>query len=188
VKIAVRLILIAGAAAVIALLIRDRLATRVARAIVEPTRKLAALAPTIAPVAVSVVAPPAPPPPEPSASHLPILPKPIVKHPHAKAAPSTHHVTRKDVEDAIATKLNGANAVLVRDAEGRPLGLKLTGVSRLAQFGVQDGDVLTSANGYPLRTADESAAALGALKDAKKVTFVLRRGDKSYAVPIELAD
>lgn len=195
-KVAVRLVLLAGLAATLALLIRDRLASRVARAIVEPTRALVALAPSVHVINVAAPSSEPPPPPQPSSTLpiLPILPKPIAKPKHPKAAASAHlvtrvtRVTRKEVEDAIASRAGGANAVLVRDSDGKPLGLKLTGVSRLAAFGVQDGDVLTSANGYPLRTADESAAALGALKDARKVTFTLRRGDKSYAVPIELAD
>ncbi len=190
-KVATRLILLAGAAAVIALLLRDALATRIARTLVEPARALAALTPSARAVA-----------PAPSPTILPLLPTPsapVVPPPPAKplakpAAPKpsasvkAHVVTRKEVEDAIANRLSGANAVLVKGADGKPLGLRLSGVSRLAPFGVQEGDILVSANGLPLRTADEAIAALGALKDEKHVVFSLRRGDIAYSVPLDLAE
>ena len=77
---------------------------------------------------------------------------------------------------------------MVRNEAGQPIGLRLTGVGRLAPYGVRDGDVLISANGLPLRTPEESLAALGKLQDAKRVVVVLGRGTATYAVPIELAD
>ena len=86
------------------------------------------------------------------------------------------------------TRLDGARAALVRDDAGHPVGLRLTGVGKLAPFGVHDGDILISANGFPLRTSDEALAALGKLQDAKRVIVSLRRGAATYSVPVELVD
>lgn len=189
-KVVMRLVLLAGAAALIALFVRAPLAARVACSLAAPVRALAELIP-VARVAVaapaSTMLPMLPPPIE---AQVPLLPTPVVpKRVAAKSPPAKPHVvTRKEVEDAIATRLSGANAVLVRGEDGKPLGLKLSGVGRLAPFGVRDGDVLVAANGMPLRSADEALAALGALKDAKHVTVSLRRGTGTYAVPLELED
>lgn len=198
-KVVVRLILLAGLAAVVALFVREPLAGRVGRRLAGATGALSLLAPN--PAAPSAAAPHAMLPmlPDPSGSTAPILPilplarsaapAPAAKHTAAKKpAAKPLVVTRKEVEDAIATRLSGVRAVLVRDAEGKPLGLRLSRVSRLSAFGVQEGDVLISANGLPLRTADEAASALGVLKDATRVTFALRRGDSTFGIPLELAE
>lgn len=201
-KVAVRLILLAGVAALLALMVREPLAVRLALAFAEPTRDLAAWAPkpkTIVPLlpratsAVPTILPMLPMLPMLSSVQagpvtvLPI-PKHIVKKPEPAKANLVNLVTRKEVEEAIASRLSGVSAVLVHDDAGKPLGLRLAHVGRLAPFGVQEGDLLVAANGLPLRTADEAASALGALKDATRVTFTLRRGDKSYGVPLQLAD
>lgn len=185
-RVVVRLVLLSGLAAAIALMVRDSLATRLARAIAIPALRLpmprtADEAPAMLPMLPSST-------PSTTPSILPILPTPMKHAPRAAAPWKRHVVTRKQVEEAIETRLSGANAVLVRDAEGKPAGLRLSGVAKLAPFGVQDGDVLVAANGMSLRTADEALAALGALKDAKHVTVTLRRGDKTYSVPIDLEE
>jgi membrane-associated protease RseP (regulator of RpoE activity) len=191
VRVLARLVLLAGAAALVALLVRDAVATRVARALAGPVRALVALAPRIR---IAVAAAPSgtilPLLPQHELPHVPLLPTPIApKRVAAHAAPAKRHVvTRKEVEEAIATRLSGANAVLVKDEDGKPLGLRLTGVGRLAPFGVRDGDILVAANGLPLRTADEAISALGALKDSKHVTVTLRRGAGSYSVPLDLEE
>ncbi|MBI2395620.1 MAG: hypothetical protein HYV09_39000 [Deltaproteobacteria bacterium] len=211
-RVLTRMVLITGAAAALALAVRDRVATRVARGLDAPVHALADAARTLSP-RPTTAAPPAAPNSAPSAAPcassallpglptlpllptlptLPLLPSlPTRPAPGklAKAAPAKpHRITRKELEDAIATRVSGASAVLVRDVDGGPAGLRLGGVSRLAPFGVQEGDVLVSANGMPLRTPDEALAALGSLKDASRVVVVLRRGSSSYAVPIELGD
>ena len=57
-KVLLRLFLVAGAAATVALLIRDPLATRVARALEKPTRALAAMVPQkVATVSIEAPAP-----------------------------------------------------------------------------------------------------------------------------------
>ena len=96
-------------------------------------------------------------------------------------------VTRAEVDAAIAAKMFGARTKLARDASGKPVGLALYGTGALARFGVQDGDVLVSANGFSLRTPEDAFAALGSLKDAQRVTVVLQRGTGSYAVSVEVA-
>lgn len=187
-RVLVRLILLAGVAAAVALVIRDSVATRVARALEEPVSEVLALIPVVRHAAPPPVQPAVVAPARVAAAPVVITPRTIKPAAKKPSTPAVHLVTRKDVESAMETRLSGLRAVLVRDDAGKPLGLRLNGVSRLASFGVQDGDVLVSANGYPLRTADECATAVGALKDFKRVTFVLRRGDSGYAVTLELAD
>jgi hypothetical protein len=97
-------------------------------------------------------------------------------------------VTRAEVEDAIATKCHGVRATLVRDDGGAPIGLALHRVGPLARFGVAEGDVLVAANGQSLRTPDEALAALGAMKDATRVSVALRRGDAIYVITVQVAD
>jgi len=109
------------------------------------------------------------------------------KQTKAAAAIAPLRVTRAEVDAAIASKAFGAKTKLARDESGKLVGLALFGTGGLARFGVQDGDVLVSANGYPLRTPEEAFAAVGALKDATRVTVVLRRGAGSYALSAELA-
>lgn len=193
-RVLLRLVLLAGAAAALALVVREPLATRVAKAVTPGARALAELAPTprgrasAAPTLVPLL-PSTQPAPVTPAPVVPLLPQPPIKHAQKAPAPLKRHVvTRKELEDAIASRVGGANAVLVRDADGKPAGLRLSGVGRLAPFGVAEGDVLVAANGLPLRNADEALAALGALKDAKHVTVTLRRGAGTYSVPIDLDD
>ena len=52
----------------------------------------------------------------------------------------------------------------------------------------RDGDVLVSANGLPIRTADEGLAAIGKLQQATQVVAVFRRGASSYAVTLDLVE
>jgi hypothetical protein len=103
-----------------------------------------------------------------------------------KQAPPTLTVTRAEVEDAIATKCHGVKATLVRDDAGAPIGLALHRVGPLARFGVAEGDVLVAANGQSLRTPDEALAALGAMKDATRVSIALRRGDATYVITVQV--
>ena len=194
-KVLLRLVLLAGAAAALALVVREPLATRVAKAVTPGARALAELAPTPRGRASAATPPMVPMLPSPQVGpvtpvpFVPLLPHPPIKHAQKAPAPLKRHVvTRKELEDAIASRVGGANAVLVRDADGKPAGLRLSGVGRLAPFGVAEGDVLVAANGLPLRNADEALAALGALKDAKHVTVTLRRGTATYSVPIDLDD
>ena len=115
------------------------------------------------------------------------LSKDVAPTPTKKTAPAGLVVTRAEVEDAIATKCHGVRASLVRDGDGAPIGLALHRVGALARFGVSEGDVVIAANGHPLRTPDEALAALGALKDASRVSVALRRGDATYVVTVEVA-
>jgi len=110
----------------------------------------------------------------------------------SKAGPA--HVSRAEVEEAITSKLGGATAKLARDPEGHPIGLKIAGAGTAARFGVHEGDVLVAANGYPLRSAEEGFAALGAifpdggksLSKPTRVVFTFKRGDGWYSVPLEV--
>ncbi len=106
----------------------------------------------------------------------------------AKTAPTpVTVVTRAEVEAAIANRLGGARTKLVRDEDGAVVGLAVFGAGPLARFGVVDGDILVSANGYSLRTPSDALAALGALRDATKITVVFRRGDARYALSADIA-
>ncbi len=195
IRVAVRALLLSGAAAALALAVRDPLARRLLPQLAGPTAALAHAARGVSPRPRVGAPPPAPPPfvvPRASVEQaLPLAPvsgKPS-PGPHAsKPSSGAHIVTRKQLEDALANGLPGASALAVKDEDGKPAGLRLSGVSRLASFGVRDGDVLVSANGLPLRNGDEALAALGALKDAQRVVVVLRRGAGAYSVPVELAD
>lgn len=194
----VRVLLLSGAAAALALVCRDPLARRLSPAVDGPVHLLARATRVIAPRD-----PPSPPPPAGPAPFVlprespPVAPPALAKPtptPHAKpkaalpGAPGGTRITRKELETTIANGLPGASAVLVKDEDGKPAGLRLAGVSRLAPFGVHDGDVLVSANGLPLRNADEALAALGALKDARHVVVVFRRGAGAYSVPVDFVD
>jgi hypothetical protein len=191
VNVLVRLVLLSGAAAAISLMVREPLARRVSARIAprvielaEVSRRLAPR-PAMLPMLPSATAPMLPMLP-PAASYAPIVPIPLKKP--ARAAASAQTITRKQLEDAVATRLDGARAMLVRDNAGQPIGLRLSGVGRLAPYGVHDGDVLVGANGMPLRTPDEALAALGKLQDVKHVVVVLRRGNATYSVPIDLVE
>lgn len=196
----IRLLLLAGAAATAALLVRGPLAARIGRTIDAPVHELAAAAQSLRPAPPLLKILPrhdAPP-----RAIVPMLPTPgEPSPPSAKgggvpaaaakpmpSAPKAHVVTRAELDDALANRLSGARAVLVRDEAGRPAGLALHGVAPLARFGVRDGDVLVSANGLSLRSPDEALAALGSLEHAKRVVVTLRRGGLAYSVPVELAD
>lgn len=190
----VRLVLLSGAAAAISLMVREPLARRLNAHIAPSVTELAAVSRNLAPRSAKML-PLVPAAATPIVPLLPVLPPhtPIVPVPLKKAAKATtpaspQTISRKQLEDAIATRLDGARAALVRDDEGHPIGLRLTGVGRLAPYGVHDGDVLVAANGMPLRTPDEALAVLGKLQDAKHVVVVLRRGSANYSVPIDLVD
>jgi hypothetical protein len=192
VNVLVRLLLLSGAAAALSLMVREPLARRVNARLAPHVGELAEVSRQIAPRAAMLPllssAPIAMLPLLPSASaHVPVVAVPIAKK-KGTAKPSAQTITRKQLEEAIASRLDGARATLVRDDAGHAVGLRLTGVAPLAPYGVHDGDVLVSANGMPLRTPDESLAALGKLQDVKRVVVVLRRGNASYSIPIELVD
>jgi hypothetical protein len=133
-----------------------------------------------------------------SADLRPLAPRPTAPTPrttpttNARKAPAEararHAITRADVEAAVADRMGGASTTLARDEDGQPVGLALHGVSRLARFGVRDGDVLVSANGMPLRTPDEGLRALGALEHAREVTVGFRRGEGSFYVHVAVED
>lgn len=63
---------------------------------------------------------------------------------------------------------------------GRVLGAQIRGVrpgSLLARLGLEDGDVLRSANGFPLTGLDGALEAMGGLGTARRLTLsVMRRG------------
>lgn len=196
IRVGVRVLLLSGAAAALALVTRDRLAARVTPLVDRPVHALAFAAREIIPRVRPTSAPLAPQPfvpPVESPRAQVVLAKPAGKaKPATKGAPQTTtsitRITRKELESAIANGLPGASAVLVKDDDGKPAGLRLAGVGKLAPFGIHDGDVLVSANGLPLRSADEALAALGGLKDAHHVVVVLRRGTSAYSVPVDLVD
>ena len=152
----------------------------------DPMRDEAPLPPPPAVVASAIAstAPNATPPPAPALTSAKTPPS---KTPKKQAAPALT-VTRVEVEDAIATKCHGVKATLMRDENGAPIGLALHRVGPLARFGVAEGDVLVAANGQSLRTPDEALAALGAMKDATRVSVALRRGNATYVVTVQVAD
>jgi S1-C subfamily serine protease len=96
-------------------------------------------------------------------------------------------VTRSEIDDAIAHKLDGASAKLVRDGDGAPIGLAIQRPGRLARLGVATGDVLYAANGVRIRTPDEGLAALAQLEKAAQVVVTFHRGDASYAIVVDIA-
>lgn len=204
-KIAMRATLVAGAAAAVALLTRDRVEEAVERALhaeveaaAEAAQRAASsqerspTAPMETPPATIAEASREPPSPR-------LATRALTTAVGARARPATAssaregasrdgavHVTRAEIEQAVAARLSGASTRLVRDEDGHPIGLALRSVGALGRFGVQVGDVLVSAGGYPLRTPEEALGALGALKDAHRVVFVLRRGDAPYALTLEV--
>jgi hypothetical protein len=188
-RVIVRLVMLCGAAAALALVVRHSIADRLVVRVDGATRFAAESSRLLIPRASSPAVVTAPKPFVPMAAASAIDPVPIVTgKPRSKPATANHAVTKSELEHAVETRLSGASARLVRDASGKPLGLRLDGVARLAPFGVHDGDVLLSANGLPLRSADEALAALGALKDARHVVVVLQREATRYSVPIDLVE
>ena len=198
IRLGVRVLLLSGAAAALALFARDPLARRVVALVDRPARVLAVAAREIAPKPVAPAPAVAPAPfvlPRASGPVTEVIgapsSKPAVVGPAKPKSTGPHAprtITRKELEGAIANGLPGASAVSVKDEDGKPAGLRLAGVSRLAPFGVHDGDVLVSANGLPVRNADEALAALGALKDAHHVVVVFRRGAGAFSVPVDFVD
>ena len=62
--------------------------------------------------------------------------------------------------------------------KGRPAGFKLSGVHATSVFrklGLQNGDILKSVNGTPLRAGDGATALYRQLKDARALTLEVRR-------------
>jgi hypothetical protein len=205
-RVVLRSVLLAGLAAGLALAMRQRLVeivahrfedagvtmALVARELPSPSRDVPGGVDGVAEVEASTVLPAetitVPPLASTSAAPLrkPVLPA-MAKQAKSAAPIAPLRVTRAEVDAAIASKAFGARTKLARDESGKPVGLALFGTGGLSRFGVQDGDVLVSANGYPLRTPEEAFAAVGALKDATRVTVVLRRGVGSYALTAEVA-
>ncbi|GAC1352811.1 MAG: hypothetical protein NVSMB1_19440 [Polyangiales bacterium] len=95
------------------------------------------------------------------------------------------HFTHEEVEHAMETHLGGATATVSRGADQRPIGLMLHG-GNLSHYGIHDGDILVGVNGMPVRTADEALAAVGALKAERHVVFTLLRGDRPFAIPVDI--
>lgn len=60
----------------------------------------------------------------------------------------------------------------------------LAGYARAA--GIRPGDVLLSANGRPLRNADDALDAFIASRHANRVALQFRRGDGRFTVNVEL--
>jgi S1-C subfamily serine protease len=183
----VRLVLLAGAAAGTALFVREPLARRLSKLLDPSVQALAVEARSIVPPAAPVHEPVVATPPPAIAMLAPEKPIVVAKVTPKSTKKSADHpkpnafvVSAKELEAGIAAHGWGARAVAVKD------GLELHSVGKFARFGVSEGDVLVSANGYSLRTADDALAALGKLGDSRSIVVVLRRGEKSYAVPLEL--
>jgi hypothetical protein len=199
----IRTVLLAGAAAGLALATRDLQVRAIASSLEgtggaiadvaqrlpePPSTDVVVRAEPIETVTVPPFAKPAP------SIDAAVAPKRLL----VKAAPKTlpprlgtttlpFRITRAELDAALASKCSGARTKLARDESGKPVGLALYATGALARFGVQDGDVLVSANGYPLRTPEDAFTAVAELKDATRVTVVLRRGSASYALTAELA-
>ncbi|MGZ3423778.1 MAG: hypothetical protein ACXVEF_01670 [Polyangiales bacterium] len=187
VRLALSLPLLAGAAATTALFVRVPLANLVAKSLDRDVHDLAerarVLAPPVRETRETQLAPVLAPLPllEPEKPPLVVAQKPAPAKPtKSKPKATAFVVTQQELEAGVAAHGWGARAVAVKD------GLELHSVGRFARFGVAEGDVLVSANGYSLRTADEALAALGKLGDSRSIVVVLRRGERSYAVPLEL--
>lgn len=183
--VAVRLALLAGAAATTALFVREPLARRLSPLLDPAVRTFAEEARSIAPPPSKVRTPEIAAPPPAVAMLAPEKPIVVAQKPTAKLQkprpkPAAFVVTQAELEAGVAAHGWGARVVAVKD------GLELHSVGRFARFGVAEGDVLVSANGYSLRTADEALAALGKLGDSRSIVVVLRRGEKTYAVPLQL--
>ncbi len=176
-----RLAIVAGSAALVALAIRGPLADRVARLLEAPIGDLASVIPVSASEAVPAAIDEAPEPVMVDAPELVIAtPKKKIAIVKKKSEPSAFVVTKEELESAVASKGHGARASVVKE------GLALHHVGAFSKFGVAEGDVLVSANGHSLRTADDALATLGALGNSRSIVVVLRRGESSYAVPITL--
>jgi hypothetical protein len=67
-------------------------------------------------------------------------------------------VSAERVARLTARQLRGIGATTVVDAEGRPVGARLSGVGALG-IGLVDGDVVTSIDGQPTVTGDAATAA-----------------------------
>jgi len=193
VNVVVRLVLLAGGAAALSLMVREPLARAVAARMASPVIELAEVSRRIAsraamlPLLPTASAPIVPMLPS-SSPHVPIIPVPLHHKQAAKPASSSVTLTRKQIDDAVASRVGGARAALVRDDAGHAIGLRLSHVGPLAAYGIHEGDILTSANGLPLRTPDEALAALGKLQDARHVVVAFRRGATAYTIPVDLVD
>jgi hypothetical protein len=196
-RIFVRLALLSAAAAVCAALVQPLIVARVAPSIEALVAQLPAPSASASASAAAPVSAPATAPASASASASAaapaatssLLPRIVAARPiaSARAAAAVPHVTRAEIDDAIAHELDGASAKLVRDGEGAPIGLAIQRPGRLARLGVASGDVLFAANGVRIRTADEGLAALAQLEKATKVVVTFRRGEGSYSIVVDVA-
>ena len=86
-----------------------------------------------------------------------------------------------------AAQLRGLRATTVLDDQGGASGASLVGVARLG-VGLADGDVVTSIDGRPTRTADEAtAAAMGAYASGERAAHaVVLRGGRAIAVTVHI--
>lgn len=196
-RVAARLLALAAVAAALALGVRWaalRLAPHLARPVAELAREVPR--PTVTTAASSSAAPSpsisaSAPSPTTTASHgvAPHEGAKVAQAPKAKAnaGPAPVRVTQAELDEALAGRCGGASTRPVRDDAGKVVGLSLSSVGTLGRYGLLSGDRLVSANGLPLRTADEALAALGALQHVTRVVFVFQRGDTKFSVTVELA-
>jgi len=77
---------------------------------------------------------------------------------HPAGHPSGLDVPAERLARLTARQLRGIGATTALDAEGRPVGARLTGVGALG-VGLADGDVVTSIDGQPTTTGDAATAA-----------------------------
>lgn len=106
--------------------------------------------------------------------------------PKVPLRPLVRHVSRAELDAAIDHGVGSASLSSVAGDDGRPIGLRVKSPGDLAVLGVQAGDVLVSANGLPIDTADRALAALGKLRDARTLNVVFRRGESTYALSADV--
>ena len=103
------------------------------------------------------------------------------------APPKSIHIPASAVQRAIDDAGKNMRARTVRGPDGKPAGVRLTGVSG-AGVGLRDGDRVVAIDGHP--TLDDDSAtdvALGAIARGKSTLRVsLMRGDQPFEATVDL--
>lgn len=78
---------------------------------------------------------------------------------------------------------------IAKDAEGKLIGYRIRpgrDRAQFAQFGLQNGDVVTAINGTPLDDPAKAMELYAQLREAKEASFVVRRGDQEINLIVGL--
>lgn len=78
---------------------------------------------------------------------------------------------------------------VARDETGKPIGLAVPNINQIPYanaFGFQDGDIISSVNGYPITDFSQALPLYEKLKGVKELNVQIIRGGKPINIPIRL--